>query len=30
MEAVKRAITKADGFEIVPAYKDIKEKNSSE
>lgn len=24
MEAVKRAITKADGFEIVPAYKDIK------
>jgi len=30
MEGVKRAVTKATGFGIIPAYQDIKEKNSSE
>jgi L-aminopeptidase/D-esterase-like protein len=30
IEGVKRAVTKAKGFGIIPAYQDIKEKNSSE
>jgi L-aminopeptidase/D-esterase-like protein len=30
IESVKRAVTKAKGFGIIPAYQDIKEKNSSE
>jgi L-aminopeptidase/D-esterase-like protein len=30
IEGVKRAVTKAKGFGIIPACQDIKEKNSSE
>jgi L-aminopeptidase/D-esterase-like protein len=29
-ESVRRAVTKAKGFGLIPAYQDIKEKNSSE
>ena len=30
IESVRRAVTKAKGFGLIPAYQDIKEKNSSE